>query len=71
MIRAYVFVLLGFIVAVGGTVIWLNAGGEPRKHWFWCEALDLCGPPSRKAFLDRDLTPPPTDRVLFRPRREK
>ncbi len=66
-VRIAVIGLLALILAVGGTVSWLNMGGEARKDWFWCDLIDWCEAKKLpQHFLDRDLTPPP---VKFRPER--
>ena len=34
--------LLSFIATVLLWQAWLNAGGEPRKHWFFCDVIKWC-----------------------------
>lgn len=41
-LRIVVIALLTLILLVGGTVSWLNMGGEARKDWFWCELVKWC-----------------------------
>lgn len=44
MIRASAIIVFTGIAVIGGTMSWLNLGGEARKEWFWCDLVKWCEP---------------------------
>lgn len=71
MTRFLALSILTGIAIIGGTVSWLDAGGETRKEWFWCQKMKWCQTKTRQTFMDRELVPPPPMPPYFRPRKKE